>query len=980
MRPGDAGMSSERGFAFLRLAVFIAATSALIAPRPASAATRKRASAVRSAAVSATPTPADANLLLNGDIADGTGDRPDHWAPDGWKQGPEFTAYRWTHNAGVPAQLEIDNLKPNDARWMQPLKLAPGWYYLSAEVRTENVGAEHGGAAVSIVEDGVVSPELRGTTDWKRIGLYLKVAEPGAEVKFGCRLGSFANENSGKAFFRGARAIKAAAPASDAPAQFDLERVRNPQPAAAPPSGGGGGSEGGWLMIEIVASLVLLALIVWRITGGWGSPPSHGDRTDSRATGELSGGGIAALRGWLRAIRDRQQQLARDEPSPAPDSGPKANDRRIEIALFLTAFLSFAFFYQASDHSTACRFDLMRSILERGSIWIDGFAGYNTADIVNFKGHIYSVKAPGGALTGILQWSLVRAMLAPFHIREEGLYWALATWMTTVLSVSLLVACLTVIMYRFARFTGAGAGRSVATALTMALATIMFPYATEMTGEPIAGVCAFSSFYILATSRSREGIGWSALAGVLAGWAVLNDYPALLIAAAIGIYALWKLDRWGEVAAFAAGAGLIALAMFLHNQLAFGGPLFFSYQALSLPENSQFREQTVGFVGLTYPRIRILWNILIDPQRGLFFCNPVLLLTIPGLLYLWRQRRWRAEFATVAFVVVAFILFNASYGESTVSWGGGTATGPRQIVAAIPFMVFTLAFLPHAADYLFGALAMLSALLMLVATSVEPHFPYEYANPLRDFALPAYLRGDLAYNKSTYFGGAPVAGDSVAFNLGKLLGLPPAMQLWPLALVWIAGATELIDFIEVSPRVRQQDLAAGAVVLAIIALFAPPTIGAMVPSPTLSAASGLLGRYYEGLRPNGFPPHIVRVDRNVDFQNVTQLGALPFPSFVTWSGKLDAPRSGLYRFAIIADDTGWLRIDGRDVIADSGATAHPRTFGNIELTAGLHSIELGERNIAGDASARFLWQPPGATEQVVPSRVLIPDRYDRTRG
>ena len=59
--------------------------------------------------------------------------------------------------------------------------------------------------------------------------------------------------------------------------------------------------------------------------------------------------------------------------------------------------------------------------------------------------------------------------------------------------------------------------------------------------------------------------------------------------------------------------------------------------------------------------------------------------------------------------IVGFVLFNASFGESIVSWGGGTATGPRQIVAAIPFMVLALAFLPAAWDYVIAPLALVSA-------------------------------------------------------------------------------------------------------------------------------------------------------------------------------------------------------------------------------------------------------------------------------
>ena len=40
-----------------------------------------------------------------------------------------------------------------------------------------------------------------------------------------------------------------------------------------------------------------------------------------------------------------------------------------------------------------------------------------------------------------------------------------------------------------------------------------------------------------------------------------------------------------------------------------------------------------------------------------------------------RRRVFRAELIVTVVAIAGMILFNASYGESIVSWGGGTATG-----------------------------------------------------------------------------------------------------------------------------------------------------------------------------------------------------------------------------------------------------------------------------------------------------------------
>jgi len=891
------------------------------------------------------------NAIVNGDLAKGSANSPDKWRTAAWKTGPDFTVYTWKHAQGAPSELEVSSKQPNDAYWAQTVHLGPGWYHFTANVRAEGIPQNSSGANISILEDGITSPHLRGTTDWQTLGFYLKVGDPGADVDLACRLGGFASLNTGKASCRNLQAVKVDAPpaSADAAFKYDLDTIRHPlgtpQQSAATSAGGGSVIP---IALELLIAVLVIGFVAWR---------QFPDKFP-----------IAA------AIRRAGSSLRRLTPVSAPASSELRPDRRIEIALFLVTFVSFAYFYQASDHGTGARFDLMRSIAERRTLWVDGYCGYNTADIVSVGltggSHLYSVKAPGGALTGLPAWILFAEALSPLESRNEALYWALATYLTIVFSTGLLVATMCVVMHRFALFLGAPPGRALGLGLILGFATILFPYATEMTGEPIAAVCAFIAFYILATDRLSPDPLRLLVAGLLAGWAVLCDFPAILIAGPLSVYALLRLGR--RALPFAAGAVSVALLLLIHNKIAFGNPFFLSYQAYKLSANSQFPEQSVGFVGITYPRARLLWKVLVDPERGLFFCNPVLLLAVPALIFFVIQRRYWPEFVISIIAIVGFILFNASFGESIVSWGGGTATGPRQIVAAIPFMVLALAFLPAAWDYIIAPLALASAFVMLMATAVEPHLPYEYHDPLRYFVWPAYLRGDLAYNRSSYFGGPPITGDSVAFNLGKLIGLPGALQLLPLAAIWIGAAEYFLRVLTPENGSRRLSKRIVAAVL-IGALFVPPIVGVALTRASLRREHGLLGRYYSGTRPNGFPPHIQRVDKTIDFDSIDELGALPYPSCVVWSGKIVIPITGLYHFSIDVDDAGWLKIDGQTVIDDPGESSRYHDKGGVYLTAGAHPIEAGERNLVGGSSMRLTWQIPGVDqEEVIPDRYLLP--------
>jgi dolichyl-phosphate-mannose-protein mannosyltransferase len=170
---------------------------------------------------------ADQQLLKNADLSKGSEGQPDDWRTEAWVNDADAVAFRWTHPpGGGPGQLEVNAIKPNDARWMQSLSLKPGWYYISAEIKSESVGADNSGATISIMEDGIMSAELKGASDWKRVGLYMRVGKKGADVDVALRIGGFGSLNTGRAFYRDAGLVPIAAPPPGAQPVFDLEKIR----------------------------------------------------------------------------------------------------------------------------------------------------------------------------------------------------------------------------------------------------------------------------------------------------------------------------------------------------------------------------------------------------------------------------------------------------------------------------------------------------------------------------------------------------------------------------------------------------------------------------------------------------------------------------------------------------------------------------------------------------------------------------------
>jgi hypothetical protein len=236
------------------------------------------------------------------------------------------------------------------------------------------------------------------------------------------------------------------------------------------------------------------------------------------------------------------------------------------------------------------------------------------------------------------------------------------------------------------------------------------------------------------------------------------------------------------------------------------------------------------------------------------------------------------------------------------------------------------------------------------------------------------MRGDFATNRDAFFGGGMIVRDSVAFNLGKLVGLPGPFQLWPLAALWIFGMFDLSESLDLwgtGASRRHTQIAATTWIAALFLL----SMTQRVMQPFLQRGQhGLLGRYYVGDCGEN-QPHIVRVDRQMDFDTIAEMGAMPFPSCDAWRGQIIAPKTGDYQFTIDVDDSGWLTIDGTPVIRDPGPITKVHDTGTIHLTEGPHQIEVGERNTGGGSYLHLYWKLPGTSDVViVPAEALIPDR------
>ena len=490
------------------------------------------------------------------------------------------------------------------------------------------------------------------------------------------------------------------------------------------------------------------------------------------------------------------------------------SERRVTILLFVTLALAYAFvFPRWLDWNANARLDLSAAIVERGTLSIDAYA-QNTGDYALFNGRRYIDKAPGLSFLGVPVYFVVSHLTQPKFVQNliesggrapaaaatvnrsidrvsrEELLFAARSALTTWLVVGLSSALLGVVLFDFLRRLSYPMRWRALAVLIYGLATPAFTYSAAFYGHQVAAVLLFSAFAWLFALRSRRAraIEWLII-GSLLGYAVITEYPAVLIAACLGLYAIWITRRLALIFLVALG-GLIPIGLWgAYNAAIFGTPFAVGYHYTANPYWSGIL--STGFLSAGVPTWQALWGLTFSPFRGLFFASPILLLSLPGLVLL-RRSIYHAEWVTSLASLVSFlVLISAS-----AQWWGGWSAGPRYLVPVLPFLVWPLT---ATFDRIARSTAMWRAGLWLITFGLvlisimnmwsltlggQYYAPDNIRNPLIEYSLPHLRAGD------------------VARNWGMIVGLHGMISVLPLV-VLIIGAAGLIWMVTRTKREPQ---------------------------------------------------------------------------------------------------------------------------------------------------------------------------------
>lgn len=406
--------------------------------------------------------------------------------------------------------------------------------------------------------------------------------------------------------------------------------------------------------------------------------------------------------------------------------------------VFLTCWLMYTFFwtpYIVREHFPAV------ALAESGTLNVERYYGWIEDIFRGPQGGAYINNNPGASLTGAIPLLPLRPLLIRvdewnqklprpprrghdselfWHMVNEGraYYFLLVGFLTVALVMAPATAATAAYLCSRLMAVGVAGTNAVWVALLYGLGTPVFFRVGHLNHNLLVGDAGIFAFLLLWDADDRPlGPGRAAVAGLLAGYAVLCDYSGLVVAAVVCLY-VWlrsasqpPASRWRAILAFLAGCvpGVAGLA--LYQAWAFGS-FFHPSQVYMVPT----APTSLGYRGFSWPSPALLWANFVDPRFGLFAYCPALLLAFAAPFAVGvRFRIPRRETYILWIYFALFVLFCSA---NQYSWLQ-PSTGFRYLVPVVPALALlsmqAAQMLPRAVRWSVAALACAQSLVITAA-------------------------------------------------------------------------------------------------------------------------------------------------------------------------------------------------------------------------------------------------------------------------
>jgi len=275
------------------------------------------------------------------------------------------------------------------------------------------------------------------------------------------------------------------------------------------------------------------------------------------------------------------------------------------------------------------------------------------------------------------------------------------------------------------------------TTMIFAFGTLFFVYSYNLFLHSfVATLLIFSVYYLFKGGRNLI------LSGTFLGFAILCEYTIVLIGPFFVFYILSFGNFRKNFLNFILPVLILMSLLGLYNWTAFASPFSFSYMYSTFIDTQKF----------DHPPLQGLNELTVSNWRGLFFYNPIFLLSFLG--FFWLQKSYKRESYLFMFSFLIYLLFFATYRYLS----GGLSYGPRHLVSVLPFLGFLLApcfdkrYYEKIKEFGFNRIFYFAVILILLAVSffhtflgifVTPEAAPEIdLNPIYNYSWKFVLRGD----------------------------------------------------------------------------------------------------------------------------------------------------------------------------------------------------------------------------------------------
>jgi hypothetical protein len=313
--------------------------------------------------------------------------------------------------------------------------------------------------------------------------------------------------------------------------------------------------------------------------------------------------------------------------------------------------------------------------------------GEATASQMSWYGYAPGIFEPGQlALAAPLYWL---AWHIPFVGNVQALY-----------MFNVFVTALTaVVLFLYVRRLGYSPAVSVTTALLYGLGTNAWVYSKTFFREPLSALLLMVAAYCLLGLRPvrlvkrsvRFGLVMALLSAVSVGAAVATKESNLVAVPIFGLYLVYYVvtgtristtvfRRYLPIIALAVGALTLSLVALAYYNWATLGILAFGIRDVlaRIPEGLVVNQEV----------LEALWNMPLNPGKGLFTHAPILLASLAAPFLVGRRQGLAEMLFPLAFTVSVMWLYAHAY---PWIWWGGLTWGARYLVPTLPFLAVALA-------------------------------------------------------------------------------------------------------------------------------------------------------------------------------------------------------------------------------------------------------------------------------------------------